>query len=602
MAFDAAVQPLVDKRMAGTVLHTALGVLICFGKLFSSNLVLLSILSAILLVPIVLFRKATIQVSSMVFPNNLQWIYHTFNIRVVVSVLLHFIVAGSIAYFYHSVRHGVYPALLRPKGIYAPPDLNPKYVYMTGVHLVLGPSYALHRYFNQADQLRFPPIQRSPLLWFKSAVAKSIVRGVRLGFIVSFMFWLSFVIIGWPLQYTIAAGIQFWSTILGNTSSVLLICLPNVQLFLRATSTAAYTFVLLEIAHDQFAMHLTSVILNAPNLKLLISSLNENLSPYSKYLLMFQINWAVQFSPVLRQQIFNDVDTVRPAWKSISVALMTRLEELRVAFEDSMVQPSPAMNSSSGTADSQSEKRESELSFPDATQTNQPRSISPAKTGAIYPAPRSSFLRNATTIMLDPLTPGGEIFMTEGRKAELIQGTLMPKAEQEIPTLLRRKPHHNIPHFDEAHISKQAITNFKPALPGSQELINAFAYQAVRLPYGAYILGETVVRRAACITKDIQLNIWTIEEALVSLLMTIEQYLVHFHRDSAGRPLVVGGFWRKQTARSATWIVPQELHICILALQNSIYRIVTTYYAHMTRFEFTPETATRLQQFLDFHE
>ncbi|KAK5667581.1 Nuclear pore complex subunit [Batrachochytrium dendrobatidis] len=638
MGFDSVIQPLVDRRLSGAALCSSLGAFFCsflflycpsdiytlgLKDLFSQSAILLSFASALLLIPILILRRSSMQASPAIYSNNIQWIYQSLRFSVVISVLVHLAATITLSALFNYMRDISYPMLIRSKGAYAP-HLNPKFVYMCGVYLAVGPIYALYRYIQQADILRFPPIQRSMRVWFKSVITKSIVRGVRLGCCLSVVCWFSFFFAGWPLYYALDSTLQHWKFTLSSTPRVLLTCLTDLQLFMRACLTASFVIVLLEIAHDQFSLHTTSIILENPSVSLLIASFNENLSSYNTYLAIFQIKWAVQFSPALRQKVFNDIDTDCSAWKLISTALITRLNNLRLAFE----------------ADMEIKKTRSELSTEENTFSEPPISnglvfgdqsthkstpISPTQTGIIYPAQKPSVLRNAASFILEPTVSGGNIFMSDGRTPELVQGSVELETSLEVPRLLRRK---NWSNADQAHAPKPAANVSIISIPGSQDVMNAIAQMITSWSFGLQLMGETVVRKAACITKDIQLDIWTIESlsslvvasthedkygmvhrdvphilnTLTLLLITMERFVTHVHRDGSGRPMAAGILWKRHTARSATWVVPQELHICLLVLQNSIYRIVTTYYSHLSRFDLLPETAARLQQFLDFHE
>ena len=50
------------------------------------------------------------------------------------------------------------------------------------------------------------------------------------------------------------------------------------------------------------------------------------------------------------------------------------------------------------------------------------------------------------------------------------------------------------------------------------------------------------------------------------------------------------------------WKILHEPNVLLTVIDTCIYRIITTYYSHLERFEFEPEYASVLERFMEFHE
>ncbi|KAL2919399.1 Nuclear pore complex subunit [Polyrhizophydium stewartii] len=673
---ERALQPVVDRRLAGTAAAAAaaaaLGALVFLVqprdlytlgllRVFSADYLLLTSLSCVALLPVLVLRRATVQVAPTVFQNNLLWLCSIFSTHLLSSVAVHVAVSLLLGSLYAWIRGYTEPFLVYPKGKHSLPLLNPRYTMMAYFKTAVGLSYAITRYTYQSDQLRFPALQRSLAFRFKSILARALVRSVRLSLFLCAIVIPAFIVVGRPIHFSFAAYAIFRGTTLAKTTSVVGACITNLRLLMRLFSISAYTLVILEATHDLFALHLTSVVLPKPNLGIIVSSLNENLAPYYRYLSIFHVNWIVRYSPELRRQIFNDVESVRPAWKTVSTALISRITDLTLALREAvegtktgseLLDAAPSVTQVEPTQDNSTGVTASKEASVDSVQpvttplrpgpSVRPLSVSPTQTGAIYPSSKPSMLRNAAAVMFEPAIPGGKLFPTDERHEALVEGAEQPEKEVELPSLIRRRHTDTAAGASTVSSSDAAATGSANAaasvrapaqtipakIPGTREFVDALALQVERLPFGQFLLGETVLRRTACIMRDLPVHVWSIEalsglvvasahedkygmvhrdvpavlSTLVALLVAIEKYLAHSHTNLAGRPMPVSAAWRRQTAKSAAWIVPEELHVCVLTLQNAIYRITTTYYSHLSRFEFEQECASRLQAFADFHE
>ncbi|KAI8927679.1 nucleoporin protein Ndc1-Nup [Entophlyctis helioformis] len=638
MSFVAAVRPVVQQALSACLVHTSLaallasllfyvppasaswGLLSLLSRFVSLRVWLNTLVAASVLAGLVYWRSLSFKASASVYPNNLLWLYNTANIRLLASVAVHCIASVVLLRTFanlHNLGHAFY---MYPKGQFSPPTIDPKSTFMLLFQLLVGPVYAIYRNWVQADQLHFPMLQRSVNLRSKSVFARSFSRGIRFGAIATVLYCVFFACFGWLAHYGVYSIFAAFKAKLLPYPNVFASTLLDIRLLAQLFSSAMFAMIL-------FDLHATSVILPKPKLSQIIASLGENLDDYHRHIALMNLHWIVRYSPELRREIFNDVESSRPAWKSLLSTLSGSIDSLTTllqqASEDGRVVGAmwllhPSRVAAVPIAEPQLDKRASQLPSSPTPRGSRMSNISPTKTGPIYP-PLQSKRSPLRDLLLDSTGPA-----SDASRSPLVQAA-------DASGLRRRGTAATSPGGvgagSVATDGKAAELQATP-VPGSREFLTALARQMERWSLGAYFLDETVLRRASCLMKDLQLHLWTIDaltglavaassedkygivhrdvpavlHTLVRSLLGLEHFLSASHRDSMNRPLPVLSAWHRQSSKSAAWVVPEDMGVCIAALQGSIYRVTTTYYGHLTRFSFADDVAARLQPFLDFHE
>ncbi|KAI8817356.1 nucleoporin protein Ndc1-Nup [Fimicolochytrium jonesii] len=626
--------PFVTIHILTIIWSLSLGDFLGFGfitKIFNPTTWLASFLSFLPVAAILVARASRLQVQRRVASSRLLEAVSFLDRHVIVSVGLHALSALSlgISYALLNDRQLETSLLLYPQGHLLPPQLNDNNVFLVGFCIFAGSAYALVRRWTERDQLSFPSLQTGLQRRLKMEVATgfqlAILSSARIALEYAVLYWLG----GSTAYNSVSAVVQvFTPDGLARYDSYR----PKAFNPRRLVHTFLSAFLMTscwELSHRWFEIAFTAPIEDDADVPIgtLVTGLALPNDVYQKCLAYRHLKRITSIDRIRRAQIYTEgVDSERSAWDCVSAECLATIDRLSQAIENEQ-RKATAMKSKAQAAktDSQHKAASAILLKPKAPKTDLFGKFTDTAKRLLYP-PDSPSRGKSGDDQTEPEIPS-EIKTT---------GWTTDPQRDEVPLLLRRRgnganaaPAARRSGPIEAAGSKAKVVVEHPKMyksPGQQTL-ELMRTVVERWAVGRWLVAETVTRQSKNLFKDAQIQIWAIQSisALVTSAATNPEE-DKFGRVSQDLRNIIQTLLRCQFALEdrlrqppitldtdptlarevlANQVIVREAYILLQVVQNSLYRIVRSWYEQLGtsgHIVLEPAYAEKFQRYLDFRE